>query len=115
MKSSVRLLGEESALLAFKESIQENYMTNRTRETCKVLAPNSKIQVLGIVIGTAEERSLFFEERLNKLIQLRDQLADIEDAGIELILGRLCANISRVTHLFGAHGCHLCPLTPGKI
>ena len=65
-------------------------------------------------IGTAEERNVFFEQRLDKFIQLRDELADIEDAGIELILGRLCANISRVTHLLRAHGCHLCPQLVAK-
>ena len=40
-------------------------------------------------------------------MELGDELADIEDAGIEQILGRLCANISRVAHLLRAHGCYL--------
>ena len=90
-------------------------MTDHIRETCEVLTSTNQIEVLRAVIGTAEERSLFFEERFNKLIQLRDELADIEDVGIELILGRFCANISCVTLLLGAHGCHLCPPTIGKI
>ena len=36
-------------------------------------------------------------------------MAGIEDAGIELFLRRIYGNISHVTHLLRAHGCHLCP------
>ena len=80
VKSSVRLAGDESVLVAFDESQEESWITDRIRDTCKVWFPNSKIEVLGAVIGTANERDQFFEERLDKLIQLRSYLADIEDA-----------------------------------
>ena len=73
-----------------------------------LLAPISLIEVLGAMIGSMDERNRFFEDRLVKLIQLRGDLADIEDAGIELMLGSLCANMFRVTHLLRAHGSQLC-------
>ena len=41
-----------------------------------------------------------------KLQALREDLADIEDAGIELLLGRLCASTTKVSHLLRAHGCY---------
>ena len=82
-------------------------ITNRIRDTCQILPHNSKIEVLGTLIGTPKGRDDFFEGRLNKLQALREDLADNEDAGIELLLARLCANITKVAHLLRAHGCHL--------
>ena len=61
------------------------------------------------MIGSPKDRDDFFEERLNKLQALQEDLADIEDAGIELLLGRLCANTTKISHLLRAHGCHINP------
>ena len=109
MKSSVRLIGDESVLFAFEESIEGNWITDRVWATCEVLASNSNVEVLGATVCAVEEGNQCFEERFDKLIQFRYELADIEDPGIELILRRLCASISGVTHLWRAHACHLCP------
>ena len=54
-----------------------------------------------------KDDAMSFEERFTKLLELRSDLADVEDAGIELILGRSRANIPRVSHLLRAHGCHM--------
>ena len=40
-------------------------------------------EVLSAIFGTPNERDQVFEERLTKLIQLRSDLADFEDAGID--------------------------------
>ena len=68
MKSSVRLIGDESAFLAIKEDLEENWVTERVREICKVLEPTGHVEVLGAVIGTTMEGNQFFDERLAKII-----------------------------------------------
>ena len=55
-------------------------MTNRIRDTCQILDPNSKIEVLGTTIGIHKDRDDSFEERLNNLQALREDLADIRAA-----------------------------------
>ena len=39
---------------------------------------------------------------MQKLVKLRCDLADIDDLGVEFTLCRLCANVSKVTHLLQA-------------
>ena len=99
VKSTVRLIGDAAAIVSFHEHQEESWITNRIRDTCQILAPNSKIDALGITIGIRKDRDDSFEERINKLHALRGDLADIEDAGIELLLGRLCANTTKVLHV----------------
>ena len=70
VKSSVRLVGAETALPAFEEELEENWVTNRVRKTCKILESNSRVEVLGTVIGTMAERNQFFDERLTKPMEL---------------------------------------------
>ena len=65
--------------------------------------------MLGAIIGLPEDRDDYFEERLNKLQALREDLADIDDAGVELLLGRLCANTKKVSHLLRARCCQIRP------
>ena len=92
MKSTVLLIGDDAAIVSFHEHQDERWITSRIRDTCQSFAPNSKVEVLGTVVGSPKDRGDFFEERFNKLQALQEDLADIEDAGIELLLGRLCAN-----------------------
>ena len=47
---------------------------------------SSEVHALGTIIGTAAECNKFFVERLQKFIELRDELANIENTDIELIL-----------------------------
>ena len=107
VKSTVRLVGTDAAVSSFLETQEENWITAHIRDTCKVLEPNSSIEVLGTVLGSQQDRDNAFAARLTKLQTLREDLADIECAGVELLLGRLCANTTKVAHLLRAHGCHL--------
>ena len=75
---------------------------------------NSTIEVLGTTIGSQKDSDDAFGERLNKLQALMEDLADIEDAGIELLLCRLCANTTKVSHLLRAHGCLISQQLLGK-
>ena len=59
------------------------------------------------MIGSPKDRDDFFEERFNKLQALLEDLAD--DAGIELLLGRLCADTTKISNLLRADGCHISP------
>ena len=103
----MRLIGDAAAIASFHEHQEESWITSRIRDTCQILDPNNKIEVLGTTIGIHKDRDDSFEERLNKLQALREDLADIEDAGIELLLCRLCANTMKISHLLRAHGCHI--------
>ena len=107
VKSTVRLVGSDEAISSFLERHEENWVTARIRSTCKILEPNSSIEVLGTVLGPLQDRDDAFAARLAKLQTLREDLADIECAGVELLLGRFCANTTKVTHLLRAHGCLL--------
>ena len=107
VKSTVRCIGASIAVCIFHETQEENWITDKIRDTCQILEPNCSIEVLGTVIGSQQDRDNAFAMRLGKLQTLREDLADIEDAGIELLLGRLCASTTKVTHLLRAHGCHL--------
>ena len=107
VKSTVRLIGADTAIANFHEMQEESWITDKIRDTCQILEPNSSIEVLGTVIGSQKDRDSAFAARQCKLQALREDLADIEDAGIELLLGRLCANTTKVSHLLRAHGCHL--------
>ena len=78
VKSTVRLIGDKSAITAFSERQEESWITNRIRDICQILLHNSKIEVLGTIIGSPKDRDDYFEERLNKLQALREDLADIE-------------------------------------
>ena len=59
------------------------------------------------MIRSPKDRDDFFEERFNKLQALLEDLAD--DAGIELLLGRLCADTTKISNLLRADGCHISP------
>ena len=107
IKSTVRLVGSEEALTRFRCESEESWATSYVHDTCKVLAPNASIEVLGTIIGSSQERNEAFASRLTKLEQLREDLADIESTGVELLLGRLCASTTKVTHLLRAHGTFL--------
>ena len=107
VKSTVRLIGNATDIASFYELQEENWITDKIRDTCQILEPNSTVEILGTIIGLQKDRDNAFAERLGKLQMLREDLADIEDAGIELLLGRLCANTTKVSHLLRAHGCHI--------
>ena len=107
IKSIVRLVGSEEAIAHFQTTQEENWVTTHVSDTCKILAPNSPVEVLGTVLGTQQDRDNALAARLNKVQILREDLADVESAGVELLLGRLCANTTKVTHLLRAHGCFL--------
>ena len=107
IKSTVRLVCSDEAIARFQSEQEENWVTTYVSGTCKVLAPNAPVEVLGTVLGTQQDRDNAFAARLTKLQTLREDLADVESAGVELLLGRLCANTTKVTHLLRAHGTFL--------
>ena len=56
VKSSVHLIGGESAITTFNEKQEEIWITNRIRDTNQVLLRNNKIEVFGTSIGMPKER-----------------------------------------------------------
>ena len=104
IKSTVRLVCSDEAIARFRSEQEENLVTAYVSDTCKVLAPNAPVEVLGTVLGIRQDRDDAFAARLTKLQALREDLADVESAGVELLLGRLCANTTKFTHLLRAYG-----------
>ena len=51
-----------------------------------------------------------FADHLRKLVDLQCAIADIDDPWVELTLGRMCATVSRVTHLLRVQGAALSPV-----
>ena len=51
VKSTVRLIGDATAIASFHELQEESWITDKIRDTCQILEPNSTIEVLGTTIG----------------------------------------------------------------
>ena len=109
VKSSVRLIGSDEASCRFDEEAEGLWATDYVRATCQILPANSSVKVLGAMIGPSVDRNRLFRDRVSKLTELRNDLADIGDACVELTLVRLCANVSKVAHSHRAHSCDVCP------
>ena len=97
VKSTVRLIGHPDAL----QAIEDGWVTEAVRHTCKLAAPNSCSEVLGATTGCQDE---LFESRLRLLRDLHGNLAQVDDPAVELTLGRACADVARVIHLLRAGG-----------
>ena len=67
MKSTVRLIGDATAIASFHEHQEESWITDRIRDTCQILEPNTTIEVLGTTIGSQKDRDDACGERLSKL------------------------------------------------
>ena len=100
VKSSVRLIGHPDALAAF----DGDWATERVQRTCKIGVPNADCEVLGAAAGAPAASAALFEARTAALRELHGALAEVNDPAAELTMGRLCADVSRVTHLLRAAG-----------
>ena len=77
VKSTVRLIGAPAAISIFHETQEENWITDKIRDTCQILEPNCSIEVLGTVIGSQQDRDNAFALRIGKLQILREDLPEI--------------------------------------
>ena len=100
VKSTVRLVGHPGVLANFSEV----WVTDRIRQTCKICEPNSSEEVLGAMLGPPAAREEHFLSRVQKTKELHEAIPEVADPATELTLGRLCANVSRVTHLLRVSG-----------
>jgi hypothetical protein len=100
VKTLVRLVGHPDALASFNDV----WITDRVRRTCQLGEPNSSLEVLGAMVGAAPAREAQFLDRVQKTRDLQGAIAEVADPATELTLGRLCANVSRVTHLLRISG-----------
>ena len=100
IKSIARLVGHP-------ESVRENrieWLTNYVQDTCRILEPNSVVQVLGIDVVASNSISNQFEEVSESVRELQDLITSIGDVGTELVLIRRCADVCKITHLLRAFG-----------
>jgi hypothetical protein len=110
VKTRVRLIGHPDAVEAFNET----WLTDRIQQTCQVGEPNEATEVLGAVVGPAAAQEAHFLERVHASSELRGSLAEVADPATELTLGRLCADVSRVTHLLRASGASVSEAAAGQ-
>ena len=100
VKSSVTLIGHPAALAA----VDDAWVTELVGRTCKVLAPNSAIEVLGTMVGPDSAVRQQFHERVAGTNDLHKALGQLCDPAAELTLGRSCADVARVNHLLRTSG-----------
>ena len=55
-------------------------------------------------MGTAASRETQFQTKVDKLAGLHDALATLAEAPMEMVLGRLCADVSKVNYLLRLAG-----------
>ena len=104
-KSTVRLVGHPIALATFAATrVADTWVTDRVRRTCRVGEPNSDVEVLGVVVGAPEARNAQFMEKVHQLEALHDSLSSLDDAPVEMVLGRKCVDVSRVMYLMRMGG-----------
>ncbi len=105
VKSMVRLVGHPDALAAFHATEHsQDWITDRIRRTCRIESDNSAIEVLGSIVGAPCDRAAQFHDCVSKLEALHATLGELDDPQVELVLGRKCADISRVAHLLRTNG-----------
>ena len=105
VKTIVRLVGHRDALLAWGASPESTtWITDRMRNTARISAPNSPIEVLGSVVGSAEARSDQFTGTVAKLGSLHQSIGQLNAPQTELALGRVSGGVARVVHLLRTNG-----------
>jgi hypothetical protein len=109
-KTIARLVGHPEALLAHAADPRNaEWATDHVRATCHIGEPNCDVEVLGAVVGTAAGREAQFHAKVNKLSELHDALCTLAEAPVEMVLGRLCADVSKVNYLLRLAGASLSP------
>ena len=95
------------SLEAFAAQVGDTWLTDHVRSTCRIAAPSSDIEVLGAVVGSASARDAQFADHVLALGALHESLGSLSDASLELVLGRLCADVARVSYLMRLGGASL--------
>jgi len=62
------------------------------------------VEVLGAVIGAPDEMRKHFSDAAQAAIDLRTAIGELDEPAAELTLGRSCADIAKVSHLFRIAG-----------
>ena len=109
-KTVARFVGHPEALLAHAADPRNaEWATDHVRATCHIGEPNCDIEVLGAIVGTDAGRETQFQTKVDKLAGLHDALATLAEAPVEMVLGRLCADVSKVNYLLRLAGDTLSP------
>ena len=102
-KSRVQLVGHQDALASF-DGTESTWQTAYVKATCNIDAPNSPSMCLGSVVGDAEAKEHQFENKVAKVKELYNSINALLDPATELILGRSCASVGKVSHLLRTSG-----------
>ena len=72
--------------------------------TCKILAPNAGAEILGAPIGDVGFVGDYLREKTIKVGQVHAALRELERPAAELLLGRCCADVAKISHLLRTVG-----------
>ena len=100
VKSSVMLIGAPADVA----SLGDAWITPYVSQTCKVLSPNSDLEVLGGAVGSLGLAPSLFEQASQKASDAHDAISLANDVATELVLTRSCADACKVNHLLRTNG-----------
>ena len=105
VKSVVRLVGHSDALAAFEASdAAATWITERVSTTCRVQGANTALEVLGAMVGPLDAQQSHFRSKLDQVAALHERLLSLGDPPVELVLGRMCASVTKVAYLLRLSG-----------
>ena len=100
VKSEVKIVAHPTAFAA----LRDDWVTEYIRETCVLKPANAGSEVLGVCIGSDAMRQTQVTAAMMKIQALHASLVDLEDPAVELVLGRQCADVAKLSHLLRAAG-----------
>ena len=107
-KSHARLIGHPDAVESFLASSDgSTWATEHVRGTCVLDTPNCPFECLGTMVGDPAALQDQFARCVAKLGCTYDSISALLDPTVELTLGRVSANVSRVVHLLRSAGADL--------
>ena len=80
------------------------WATIYVRDTCKVTPNGPAHEVLGGTLGSDRAIGEAIDEIVKKAASLREKITEIDDTATELILLRLCADVSKLTYSLRVQG-----------
>ena len=89
------LIGAPAVVASYGDA----WVTPYISQTCKILTPNSEVEVLGCAVGGPGLATALFGQALHKACEAHDAIALVNDVATELVLTRSCADACKVNHL----------------
>ncbi|CAK0854119.1 unnamed protein product, partial [Prorocentrum cordatum] len=99
-KTTVKLMCRPS----FVAELCDAWAALNTANACKILPPSAGAEMLGPPIGDADFVGAFVREMTHEVGQLHAALRELERPAAELVLGRCCADVAKISHFLRTVG-----------